>query len=62
MDGSELKVMPGSFGRVYEEMGGVVQYMGKPGPFIYTHALEIMQVAKHQVVAIGDSMEHDIKG
>lgn len=51
VDGSELKVMPGSFGRVYGEMGGVVQYMGKPGPFIYAHALEVMQLAKHQVPA-----------
>eukprot|EP00210_Caulerpa_lentillifera_P000302 g295.t1 len=62
VDGSEMKIMPGSFGKAYEAMGGTVHYMGKPGPFVYTHTLNMMDLTRDQVVAIGDSMEHDIKG
>eukprot|EP00803_Ostreobium_quekettii_P001730 evm.model.scf_924.3 EVM.evm.TU.scf_924.3 scf_924:25804-28782(-) len=62
VDGDELKVMPGSLGAEYEAMGGDVTYMGKPSPIVYRASLEMLDLAESQVIAVGDSMEHDIKG
>lgn len=42
--------------------GGEVRVMGKPSTVIYNMALKEMQLDAHEVVAIGDSMEHDIAG
>lgn len=39
-----------------------VQYMGKPDPIIYKVALEMLQLPKESIVAIGDSLQHDIQG
>lgn len=54
--------MPGSLARYYAGKGGEVRVMGKPSTVIYQMALDEMQVAANEVVAIGDSMEHDIAG
>lgn len=52
----------GALARRYEEMGGKVFYHGKPYPAIYSACLEGLQCRKENVVAIGDSVEHDILG
>ncbi|CAL5225478.1 g8300 [Coccomyxa viridis] len=63
VSGSGLIVMPGTFGRWYKEMGGQVVLLGKPASAIYEVALEMLEVQDpKQVLAIGDSMEHDIAG
>lgn len=62
MDGGELKIMPGTLGREYEAMGGDVKYMGKPSSVAYSTSLAMLELDASQVIAIGDSMEHDIKG
>ncbi len=36
--------------------------MGKPAPIIYKEALAMLGLLGAQVVAIGDSLEHDIAG
>ncbi len=36
--------------------------MGKPDPVIYKVALEMLQLPKDKVIAIGDSLQHDIQG
>ena len=36
--------------------------MGKPDPVIYKVALEMLQLPKEKVIAIGDSLQHDIQG
>jgi ribonucleotide monophosphatase NagD (HAD superfamily) len=36
--------------------------MGKPGALIYEAAAEILRLPPGDVLAIGDSIEHDIKG
>ncbi|GAB4815008.1 hypothetical protein N2152v2_002054 [Parachlorella kessleri] len=60
--GSELRVMPGTLARQYQEMGGEVHLMGKPAPLIYEEALTLLALPAAEVIAIGDSMEHDIAG
>jgi HAD superfamily hydrolase (TIGR01459 family) len=52
----------GALARRYEQMGGKVFYHGKPYPAIYGACLEALQCRESQVVAIGDSVEHDVLG
>lgn len=63
LDGAEFhQKMPGTLGRLYERMGGEVIWMGKPGKLIYDYVLQEMQLKPEEIIAIGDSVEHDIKG
>lgn len=60
-DGTLLEA-PGAVARAYEKLGGTVAYHGKPYRRIYQTCLEIMHLPKHQVIAIGDSLDHDVTG
>ena len=54
---------PGAVARLYEELGGRVDYLGKPHRPIFTVALEILGNPDPQrVLMIGDSLDHDILG
>ena len=53
---------PGAFARRYEMGGGEVRWVGKPWPAIYRAALAAMPVARERILAVGDSMDHDIEG
>ena len=54
---------PGALARRYEALGGEVFYHGKPYPAIYAACLEALAgCARDRVVAVGDSLEHDILG
>jgi HAD superfamily hydrolase (TIGR01459 family) len=55
----------GAIARRYEAMGGAVSYHGKPYPAIYAMGLDLLArhgVAARDVVAVGDSIAHDIVG
>jgi HAD superfamily hydrolase (TIGR01459 family) len=54
---------PGALARRYEALGGRVFYHGKPYPAIYRTCLAAMpQCAPARVIAVGDSLEHDVLG
>jgi HAD superfamily hydrolase (TIGR01459 family) len=54
---------PGVLARRYEELGGAVFYHGKPHPAIYHSCLKALgDLIPSRVLAIGDSVEHDILG
>ena len=54
---------PGALARRYEALGGRVFYHGKPYPAIYTACLDALAgCAPERVLAVGDSIEHDILG
>ena len=54
---------PGAIARKYQDLGGEVLYIGKPHGAIYEGALALCQgVTKARVVAVGDSVAHDIRG
>lgn len=57
-----LQEAPGLVARAYEQLGGVVRYHGKPQPRIYRTCLAKLGLDPSRVVAIGDSLEHDIAG
>jgi len=54
--------MPGTLARHYAAAGGPVVLMGKPAPIIYQAALDMLGLPPSEVVAVGDSLEHDIGG
>jgi len=53
---------PGVIARRYESLGGTVHYHGKPYPPIYRSCLTTLVCPADKVLAIGDSMEHDVLG
>jgi HAD superfamily hydrolase (TIGR01459 family) len=52
----------GVIARRYEAMGGEVFHHGKPYPAIYDSCLEALGMDRAKVIAIGDSMDHDVAG
>jgi HAD superfamily hydrolase (TIGR01459 family) len=53
----------GVLARRYEALGGAVFYHGKPYPAIYASCLAALgDCAPGRVIAIGDSIEHDVLG
>jgi HAD superfamily hydrolase (TIGR01459 family) len=53
---------PGAFAARYAEAGGEVRYVGKPWPVVYRAALALLDLPPARVLAIGDSLDHDIAG
>jgi HAD superfamily hydrolase (TIGR01459 family) len=59
----ELVPAPGAIARIYEELGGQVDYVGKPHAALFRHALSLTARDVHaRAVMIGDSPEHDVRG
>ena len=59
----QLVPAPGAIARVYENLGGQVEYIGKPHSAIFRHALTIAAPGVDaRVIMIGDSPEHDVYG
>jgi HAD superfamily hydrolase (TIGR01459 family) len=52
----------GVLARRYEVLGGEIFYHGKPYPAIYRSCLAALGFPPERVIAIGDSIEHDILG
>jgi len=58
-----LASAPGAIAARYESMGGPVRWIGKPFPEVYRAVLDLAgNPAPARVLAIGDSIEHDIAG
>jgi HAD superfamily hydrolase (TIGR01459 family) len=54
---------PGAIARVYESLGGTVEYFGKPYAAIFDHAIATAAMAPGaRIIMIGDSPEHDLAG
>ncbi|MGJ4945531.1 TIGR01459 family HAD-type hydrolase [Bradyrhizobium sp. HKCCYLS1011] len=54
---------PGALARFYEQLGGIVTYIGKPHAPIFEAVLERLgRPAPGRVLMVGDSVDHDIAG
>lgn len=53
---------PGAFAARYAAAGGEVRYVGKPWPAVYRAALALLDLPSSRLLAIGDSLDHDIAG
>ena len=53
----------GTIAELYSDLGGSVFIMGKPSIKIYEEATKnFKKIDKKRIIAIGDSIYHDIKG
>ncbi len=57
--GNEREFCAGSIAKIFEELGGKVDYFGKPYPLVYTQASTIKN---KKILCIGDNLNTDIKG
>ncbi len=57
----DLVICPGQVARRYEEIGGTVQWHGKPNRAVYEACFARYPDAK-RILGIGDSLHHDIAG
>jgi ribonucleotide monophosphatase NagD (HAD superfamily) len=63
VQGAELRVMPGTLAAWYKAAGGgEIHLMGKPAGVIYDRALRLLGLPAAAVLAVGDSLEHDVAG
>lgn len=53
----------GLLAQEYEQMGGLVRYLGKPYPEVYDEAVRFFDgIAKDRMLAVGDNLATDIRG
>ncbi len=58
-----IKFGAGRIATLYEELGGTVDWIGKPFAPIYQHVLDLYtDCDRARTLCIGDSIEHDIAG
>ena len=57
--GSKREFCAGSVAKIFEDLGGEVEYFGKPYPLIYTQSAE---TKNKKILCIGDNLNTDIKG
>jgi len=57
--GEKREFCAGSVAKVFEELGGEVEYFGKPFPKVYNQAANIKN---KKILCIGDNLKTDIKG
>jgi HAD superfamily hydrolase (TIGR01459 family) len=61
--GGVMEYCAGALADLYLELGGSVEYYGKPYPAIYRHALSLAgNPPANQVLAIGDGLQTDVLG
>tara|TARA_B110000196_G_C20635513_1_gene426048 strand:- start:121 stop:558 length:438 start_codon:yes stop_codon:yes gene_type:complete len=60
---NELIFCLGTIAELYQNLGGKVFYLGKPSIEIYKETLNTINFSDNtKILAIGDSLHHDIKG
>jgi len=62
----ELGLVVGTLAKKYQEMGGRVQYVGKPHKHIFQAALDELDAIgisdRDRIAMVGDSLQHDVQG
>lgn len=58
----EAVVRQGSVAQFYEDLGGDVEFFGKPYPQIYDFALQDIDIPDDRILMVGDTLETDILG
>lgn len=57
-----LQPSAGAIAQIYRELGGPVEFVGKPHGAIYREAVRVTGANPARTLAIGDSLDHDIVG
>jgi HAD superfamily hydrolase (TIGR01459 family) len=65
-NGAGVIYCSGYFAKIYEDLGGVVKYYGKPHSLIYDRILEKLKISgfsqKEKILMVGDTFDTDITG
>ena len=56
-----VRFAAGQIAKLYQDMGGQVEWIGKPFGAMYAHAVNLAP-AGAKIICLGDSIAHDIKG
>tara|TARA_B100000989_G_scaffold208445_1_gene158041 strand:+ start:288 stop:1097 length:810 start_codon:yes stop_codon:yes gene_type:complete len=57
--GNNREFCAGSVAKIFEDLGGEVEYFGKPYPLIYTQSAD---TNNKKILCVGDNLNTDIKG
>ena len=57
--GESREYCAGSVAKIFEDLGGIVEYFGKPYPPVYKQSTNIIS---KKILCIGDNLNTDIKG
>ena len=57
--GKQREFCAGSVAKIFEELGGKVNYFGKPYPLVYNQSINLKN---KKILCIGDNLNTDIKG
>ncbi len=57
--GEQREYCAGSIAKIFEELGGKVDYFGKPYPLVYKQSINLKN---KKILCIGDNLNTDIKG
>ncbi len=57
--GNKREYCAGAIAKIFEDMGGKVDYFGKPYPLVYNQSADLNE---KKVLCIGDNLNTDIKG
>ena len=61
--GSEQAMGPGAIAKRYQELGGVVNFIGKPHKMIFRHCVDLFEgIIPSRILVVGDSLYHDVAG
>eukprot|EP00040_Diaphanoeca_grandis_P021411 m.114064 g.114064 ORF g.114064 m.114064 type:complete len:307 (+) comp28325_c0_seq1:135-1055(+) len=60
--GGRMNHCAGTLAKLYESLGGSVEYFGKPLAEPYLECVEMLGLHKSRVCHVGDSLHHDIAG
>lgn len=58
----EIVPAAGAIARLYEDLGGSVEYIGKPHLLIFAHAIATAELQPGARLVMGDSPHHDVAG
>ena len=60
--GEKFMICAGLLAEYYENIGGKVEYYGKPHKEIYQFTFSKISINKEKILIVGDSLDNDIKG
>ncbi len=60
--GDRFMICAGLLAEYYQQIGGNVEYYGKPFAEIYDFTYSLMKKKNEKILVIGDSLDNDIKG
>jgi len=55
-------ICAGAIADTYKEMGGKVEYYGKPYQGVYDEIMDEFEFSKNEILCVGDGLDTDIKG